>query len=402
MGTKYRVAVYSCSRYNKEDIKKMVFMGFEYLGGIKDLLGSKKRICIKPNLLLPAPPEQAITTHPVFIEAVVELISEYTGRPENILIADSFAPAVPFTKKGMERIYSVTGLEDVSSRTGCRLNYSTEYSTLSYPEGKILKKIEVIKPVIESDIIINLPKFKTHDLTGITGAVKNMFGVVPGFTKVGYHLRFEDITDFASMLLDLTEMVSPAVNIMDGILGIEGDGPGRSGTPRKTGLLMVSDDAMAMDMVMGKLVCLDEDLNPFLVAKKKGKENNYTWDNIKIIGKKLSDVIMEDFELPRTVGQKRLIQNSFASRYIMPFARNSLNPYPYVDHRKCDGCLTCQEVCPRKIVEYDGKRIHIDNSRCIRCFCCSEMCPQGAIEPKYSIIADIILNRMGFGGKKKQ
>ena len=157
MGAEYRVAVYSCSSYEKEDIKELILKGLEYLGGIKGLVGNKKMICIKPNLLLPASPEQAITTHPVFIEAVVELISEYTGKPENILIADSFSPAVPFTKKGMERVYGETGLKDVSRRTGCRLNYSTAYSTLSYPEGKILKKIEVIRPVTDSDIIINIP-----------------------------------------------------------------------------------------------------------------------------------------------------------------------------------------------------------------------------------------------------
>jgi uncharacterized protein (DUF362 family)/ferredoxin len=402
MAAKYRVAVYSCKSYKKEAIKEIILKGFDCLGGIKGFLDDKKNICIKPNLLLPVTPEQAVTTHPVFAEAVVELISEYTGRPENILIADSSAPAVPFTKKGIERTYGETGLLEVSRRTGCRLNYSTEYSTLSNPEGRLLKKIEVIKPVIDSDIIISLPKFKTHDLTGITGAVKNMFGVVPGFTKVGYHLRFEDIADFATMLLDLAELVRPAVNIMDGILGIEGEGPGRSGTPRRIGLIMVSDAAMAMDMVMGKLVRLDEDLNPFMEVVKKDKKNTYTWDNIEIMGEKLSDVIMEDFVLPRTVGQKRLIENSFVSRYIMPFARNALNPYPYVDPAKCDGCLTCVEVCPHKIMEYDGKNINIDHSRCIRCFCCSEMCAQGAIEPKYSLIADLILNRLGFGGKKKQ
>jgi uncharacterized protein (DUF362 family)/Pyruvate/2-oxoacid:ferredoxin oxidoreductase delta subunit len=349
---------------------------------------------------MPATPEQAITTHPVFIEAVIESIIGITGKPSDILIADSFSPVVPFTEKGIYKVYGETGLKDISKRTGCRLSYSTEYSTVSNPEGKFLKKIEIIKPVLESDLVINLPKFKTHDLTGVTGAVKNMFGVVPGFTKVGYHLRYEELADFAGMLIDLSTLVKPALNIMDGILGIEGDGPGRSGTPRKMGLIMVSGDALAMDKVMGRIAGLDEDLNPFLEVIKYSSNNNYSWDNIEILGEKLEDAIIDDFNLPRTVGQKRLVENNFASKYILPLVRNALNPYPYADPAKCDGCMTCQDVCPKKIIKYNGKKVIVDNTQCIRCFCCSEMCPQGALEPRYSIIADMILNRLGFGGKK--
>ena len=401
MKDKHRVFIYRCREYDKESIRNIIGSCLDGLELIKDRLTGAGSICIKPNLLMPASPEQAITTHPLFIEAVIESIVSITGRPRDILLADSFSPAVPFTEKGMHRVYKETGLKDIAKRTGCRLSYSTEYSTVSNPQGKFLKKIEIIKPILESDLIINLPKFKTHDLTGITGAVKNMFGVVPGFTKVGYHLRYEELADFAGMLIDLSILVKPALNIIDGILGMEGDGPGRSGTPRKMGLVMVSEDALAMDKVMGRIAGLDEDLNPFMEAMNEGRDNDHAWDNMEIIGEKLEDVIIDDFSLPRTVGQKRLVENIFASRYIMPLVRNALNPYPYADPVKCDGCMTCQEVCPKKIIKYDGKKMMVDKSQCIRCFCCAEMCPQGAIEPKYSFIADMILNRLGFGGKKK-
>ncbi len=401
MKNKYSLAIQGCKEYRKDEIKQVLQRCFSLIGGLEKFIEKGKSICIKPNILMPSSPGQAIITHPVFIEAVVELILERTGEPENIVVADSFSPVVPFTKKGIDKVYKETGIDEISKRTGCRLNYSTEYTTLSNPKGKFLKKIEVIQSVIESDIIINLPKFKTHGLTGITGAVKNMFGVVPGFTKVGYHLRFEDLIDFAGMLLDLVGLVKPALNIMDGILGLEGDGPGRSGTPRKIGLVVVSDDAMAMDMVIGKLSGLAEELNPFLEAYNKRQENGFDWDDVMIMGKDLQKTIIDGFELPRTVGQKKLIQNSFISRHIMPFARNALNPYPGVDSQKCDGCMTCKDICPRKIIEYNGRKVIVDRAKCIRCFCCSEMCPKGALEPRYSFIADFTLNRMGFGGKKK-
>jgi uncharacterized protein (DUF362 family)/NAD-dependent dihydropyrimidine dehydrogenase PreA subunit len=396
-----RISIHRCAEYDKGSIKRILGLSFDGLGGIRDILSDAGSICIKPNLLLPAPPEQAIITHPVFVEAVVELVSEITGRPQDILIADSFSPAVPYTEKGIRRMYAESGLADMAERTGCRLNYSTEYSTVSNPEGIFLKKIEVIKPILESDIIINLPKFKTHNLTGITGAVKNMFGAVPGFTKVGYHLRYERLADFAGMLIDLCSLVKPILNIMDGILGMEGDGPGRSGTPRQIGLIMVSQNALVMDKVMGRIAGLDEDLNPFLEALRENGVSDYDWDRIKIMGEKLEDVVIDDFILPRTAGQKRLVENKFASRYIVPFVRNALNPYPYADPARCDGCMTCQEVCPVRVINCDGKKVDIDRSRCIRCFCCAEMCPRGAIEPRYSFAADMILNRLGFGGKKK-
>jgi uncharacterized protein (DUF362 family)/Pyruvate/2-oxoacid:ferredoxin oxidoreductase delta subunit len=401
MEDSFRISIHRCARYDRRSIKRAIGQSLDIIGGIRDILPDAGSICIKPNLLLAAPPEQAITTHPVFVEAVVELVSEITGRPRDIVIADSFSPAVPYTEKGLRRMYAESGLADMAERTGCRLNYSTEYSTVSNPEGMFLKKIEVIKPILESDIIINLPKFKTHNLTGITGAVKNMFGAVPGFTKVGYHLRYEKLADFAGMLIDLCSLVKPALNIMDGILGMEGDGPGRSGTPRQIGLILVSQDALVMDKVMGRIAGLDEDLNPFMEALKENGVSGYDWDKIKIMGEKLEDVILDDFILPRTAGQKRLVENRFASKYIVPFVRNALNPYPYADPPGCDGCLTCQQVCPVKAVNYDGKKVDIDRSKCIRCFCCAEMCPRGAIEPRYSFAADMILNRLGFGGKKK-
>ena len=142
MKDKYRIFIYKCPEYDKESIKNILDGCLNDLEGIKDKLAKAKNILIKPNLLMPASPEQAITTHPVFIEAVIESVASMTGRPRDILMADSFSPVVPFTEKGIHRVYEETGLKDISKRTGCRLSYSTEYSTVSNPEGKFLKQIE--------------------------------------------------------------------------------------------------------------------------------------------------------------------------------------------------------------------------------------------------------------------
>jgi len=401
MKNKYRVAISSCESYKKDDLKYVISEGLDRLGGIGKYINKNQKICIKPNLLLPAAPGTGITTHPVFIETVIELIANHTGKPENIIIADSSSPAVPFTRSGIEKVYRETGLFDIAGRTGCSLNLSTDYSSISNKKGILLKKIEVINTVQDCQVIVNLPKFKTHNLTTITGAVKNMFGVVPGFTKVGYHLRFDEITDFTGMLLDLIMLIKPTINIMDGILGLEGDGPGRSGIPRNTGIVMISDDPIAMDLVMGKIMNVDEEYNPFIKIARGRGIRSAEWENIEITGAVLDEFIIRDFKLPKSAGQERLVENRFISTHMIPWVRSSLNPYPYTDMTKCNNCGTCQEVCPRKAVICTERKIVFDYSNCIRCFCCSEMCPEGAIGIKYSFLGNLILNRLGWAGRRK-
>ena len=281
------------------------------------------------------------------------------------------------------------------------MNYATDYSQVSNKKGKLLKKIDIINIVRDCQVIINLPKFKTHNLTTITGAVKNMFGIVPGFTKVGYHLRFDEINVFTGMLLDLVALVRPTLNIMDGILGMEGDGPGRSGTPRNTGIVMISDDPVAMDLIMGHIMNISEEQNPFVkIARKRGLSSAYL-ENIEMVGAEIGELIIRDYKLPKSAGQERLIENKFINKYIIPRIRTYLNPYPYVDMNKCTSCKTCQKVCPQKVVTCTESNVKFDYSNCIRCFCCSEMCPEGAIDIKYSLLGNLIMNRFGLAGIKK-
>jgi uncharacterized protein (DUF362 family)/Pyruvate/2-oxoacid:ferredoxin oxidoreductase delta subunit len=398
---KNKIFVSRCENYKKDDVKSIILEGLNKLGGPGKFINNKQKICVKPNLLLPASPDKGITTHPVFIEAVIDVLAEYTGKPDNIVIADSFAPGVPFTRSGIEKIYGETGLLGIAERTGCRLNFSTDYSRVSNRKGRLLKKIDIINVVRDCQVIINLPKFKTHNLTTITGAIKNMFGVVPGFTKVGYHLRFDDINNFTGMLLDLVTLIKPTLNIMDGILGIEGDGPGRSGTPRNIGLVMISDDPVTMDLIMGHIMNVDEEHNPFIkIARERGLRSAF-WENIEMMGTRIDELIITDYKLPKSVGQEKLIENRFISKYIIPRIRTYLNPYPYADMNKCSNCLTCQKVCPQKAVICTESNVKFDYSNCIRCFCCSEMCPEGAIDIKYSFLGNLIMNRFGLAGVRK-
>jgi ferredoxin len=277
-----------------------------------------------------------------------------------------------------------------------------EYSSLSLKEGKVIKKIEVINPILDADIVINLPKFKTHNLTVITGAVKNMFGVVPGFLKLGYHTRFNKVEKFSDMLVDLAMLIKPEISIMDGILGIEGEGPGMSGSPRKVGLVLASESPVSLDVVMAQIMGIEEELCPTIVAARNRKIEGADSGDIKLLGEELDGVIISDFKLPKNVGRVELVKDGFVSNYILPFLRNSLNPYPAVNRDRCSLCKTCIKVCPENSIFIKGDKIEFNYKKCIRCFCCSEMCPEGAIEIKYSLLGNFILNKLGWAGKVKK
>ena len=399
MKNKPKVSVVRCESYDKKVLSDAIGRCTDMIGGLSKFIKPGSNIVIKPNLLSAALPENAVTTHPVFVETVIEKISEITGSSENITIVDSPGAGIPYTKNNLKKVYEKTGLADISKKAGCKLNYNTEYSSLSFKGGKVIKKFEVINPVLGADIIINLPKFKTHDLTVITGAVKNIFGVVPGFLKPGYHARFNRVEDFSDMLVDLVMLVKPGLTIMDGILGIEGDGPGMSGTPRKIGLILASENPFSVDTVMAKIIGIGEELCPTLAAAKNRGIKGSAIGDIELLGEKLDEVALSNFILPKNAGREELIKNNFARNYILPFIRNSLNPYPYVNKNKCTLCETCVKVCPPKSVFIKNNSIKFDYKKCIRCFCCSEMCPEGAIVLEYSLLGNFILNKLSWAGK---
>lgn len=398
-----KVSIVKCSNYDKKTLAEAIKRSVNLLGGFQKFLNPQSKILIKPNLLLAAEPGRAITTHPLFVEAVIENIKAITGKSKNITIADSSGPVETYDRKGMEKVYKVTGMMSVAEKTGCKLNYSTEYKILSNEKGYALKRVEVIKPVAEADVIINLPKFKTHNLVVFTGAVKNMFGIIPGFTKVGYHLRFDDFKSFTEMLLDIAFFIKPALNIMDGITGIEGEGPGRSGTVRNIGLVLASEDPVSMDVIISKIMKIKNDLNPMLKVLSNRGIKLYDDKSIKVLGEELSRVIINDFRLPGNINREKLITNKLIDAYITPVVRNLLNPYMYMNHDKCNLCMTCRDICPRNSITVVDNKIKFEHKSCIRCFCCSEMCPQGAIGIGYTHLGRFILNRIkksGQTGKK--
>ena len=388
-----KVVITKCKDYKKKEVRKKIEDGLNLIGGLQKYLGTAKKILLKPNLLSATEPDKAVTTHPVFIESIIELIKKSRGDSVSITIADSPGVSNPHTVESLEKIYEECGLNYLGKIPGVHLSLDEESIPASFREGRVFKHLDVIKPVMEADIIINLPKFKTHSLTRITGAVKNMYGIIHGRTKTVLHTKFMDLEKFNDMLIDVFLFKKPVLNIMDGITGIEGEGPGASGIVRKTGIIIISTDGIAMDHIVASIMGFDSDNIPLMRRASERGFISSDLDAIEIPGGKIKDFVIPGFKLPKNTPVDMISKNKFLKTYILPFIRNTLSSSPYQNMENCNMCELCIDICPEKAIARNDEKLVFDYKKCIRCYCCSEMCPYGGIDLKYTKIGNFILNK---------
>jgi len=259
---------------------------------------------------------------------------------------------------------------------------------VSFPQGKLMKQIDVINPITQADAVFNLCKMKTHLYMHVTGAVKNHFGIIPGLSKVGFHAKLFNKERFADMLLDLSLYVAPRLTIMDAVLAMEGEGPGASGTPRHVGLLLASTSDLALDVVAGEIMGLPPEHNPVLMAAKRREVSPYKIEDVNVIGEELSGLKISDYKFPSTVkGFSKTVEKSPVIRNLL---KSALTKYPVAAKERCLGCGMCAAACPQKMITMitqKGKKIaDINLKDCIRCYCCHELCPHKAIDIKSKFI----------------
>lgn len=387
------VAIQKCGTYDKEELSQKIEKCVSLAGGFEKYISVAKKILLKPNLLSPSAPASAVTTHPVFVESVIDIIKKIAGSSIEITIADSPGVATPHTKRDLSKLYEITGFKYFLNIPGVTLNFDTGYSTVSFKDGKVLKQLDIIKPVLEADLIINLPKFKTHSLTRFTGSVKNMYGIIHGRTKTLLHTKFMDIHKFNDMLLDIYLFKKPVLNIMDGILGMEGEGPGMSGKARETGLILASTNGIALDNVVSIIMGFKENQIPLISCARERNLPGFEFKNIEISGERIEEVIIKNFILPKHTNIDRITKNRFINTYIFPFIRNTLSLSPYQNKIKCDLCGTCRDICPENAIIIESKKLKLDYKKCVRCYCCSEMCPNAAMDLEYSFLGNLIFGR---------
>ena len=368
-----RVSVIGCNDYLTSNLNEAVKRHFEELPELEQYIKTGTKVLLKPNLLMKRRPEDATTTHPEFVAAIAR---ECIKRGATVILADS--PGGPYTKGQLKSIYNASGMEEAANNTGFELNYDIGYKPMENPNGKICKSFNVINPVFDCDIVISVAKLKTHAMTTYSGAVKNIFGVIPGLMKPEFHFRFPVMQNFGDMLVDLCECVKPAITFIDGVVGMEGNGPS-GGKARQLGVTIASTNIYAADFVATHIIGMNEtDALTQSCAIKRGLSPK-SIKEIEIVGDDLDKYKVNNFIMPDSYSEERFFGlPAFLKKPLLKFA----SPKPFIHPTECIGCGKCAESCPAKTIDIKNKKAVIDYSKCIKCFCCQEMCPVKAIEIK--------------------
>jgi len=367
-----KVVLKECKQYDVDAIIMKVIDALNQLQFDFSKLYNAK-VAIKPNLLTSASPESAVVTHPAIFKAIVRIVKQHGGVP--ILVE---SPAI----QSLQRVMKKTGYDAIVTEEDVLVADTSDCMIIHNDNAHHFKRFEVPKILAECDLLINLPKFKTHALTHITCAVKNLFGTIHGMKKSQWHIKAKTKDEFAQMLLDLYEayttdnsLPKTIVNIVDAITIMEGDGPGPSGKPAFLGVIGASYNAIAVDYALSQLTGYAiENIQTITMGFKRGLCS--TPDKIEIIK---DSGISTGYKAipPKDAGSTKIL----AIPLINKLLKNIMIAKPVPDAEKCTLCYQCKQICPVKAISNssDGKVPHYDYAVCIRCYCCMEICPESAI-----------------------
>ncbi|MDT8442233.1 MAG: DUF362 domain-containing protein [Desulfuromonadales bacterium] len=375
-----RVSLQSLRDYNPDRVKTALQNLLEPFGGIATFVKPGQRVLIKPNMLAGKAPEKAVTTHPEIVRQTILLAQAAGG---TVSVGDSPGLGRP------REVARKCGILQVIEETGATFAPFAESVPVHSPSG-MFHQLEIARDALDAEVIINLPKLKTHQMIGYTGAVKNLFGLVVGMRKARLHLQAgSDKAFFALMLLDLAEYCQPALSIMDAVIGMEGDGPG-SGEPVRLGAVLASPQPLALDTVATAMVNLPEQrVWTQRMARQQGLPG-VDLSEIELCGTPLAELRHESFRPARSADV-----NFGLPAPLNNLLRHSLSAQPEITG-KCRRCGHCVSHCPPQAMRLTEQGVDIDARRCIRCFCCQELCPDNAIVTRQGLL--LRLTEL-FGGK---
>ena len=368
-----------CPDYEPERVRAALEAVIEASGGL-GWVKPGMRVGIKLNLCAAKKPEAAATTHPVLAAELTKLLAE---RGAEVVLGDS--PGGPFAAPLMRRLYEATGLR-LCREAGGVLNEDFGYSEAEFPEGKSLRRFAYVDWMRSCDEIVNFCKLKSHGMMGMTAAVKNLYGAIPGTHKSEYHFRHEDPMDFADMLVDLNEYIRPRLCLCDAVEIMEGNGP-TMGTPRKLGLVLACRDPYRLDRLCAALLGVKEKEIPYLEAARRRGLLSPEEPEIAALA---APYALRDFRRSGATaswfarseedrGLRKLLKQGM---YVVFRSRPAAG-------RECTGCGKCARDCPASAITVRGGRARIDRKACIRCFCCQEFCPTGAMKARRSLPAKL-------------
>lgn len=369
-----RVTVHRCASYAQPDVDSALARCLADLGGLSAYVKPGMRVALKCNLLLPMRPEQGGTTHPALVTSLIRAIQKIGATP---FIIDS--PGGPYNKAMLRTVYQTTGMHAASRETGVELNYDTSAVETASPSALWLKRMRILRPLADADAVIDLPKLKTHGFMLYTGAVKNMFGAIPGTEKAEYHLRMKAPEDFRKAMVDICETVNPVLTVMDAVEAMEGNGPS-AGTVKNANMLIASPSPYALDLGAAWLAALPiERIYTIREAAERGLAPDdparLTWlgDEPKSLRVKLALPASQSLGILR-----RFIQSRTLGTW--------MQPRPVINTKKCVGCGICASNCPPKTIDLSSGKASIGFDNCIRCYCCQELCPEKAIDIRRSAV----------------
>ena len=350
------------AEYESASLRGIVSEMFDSMG--PDWISAGTRVLIKPNLLLPAPPDKAIATHPMICRAVAEYM---LAKGAQVQVSDS--PGIGSFRK----VLAETGYQEALE--GLDVTLAPFEHSIEVDVGEPFGRIPIAREAFEADRVINLAKLKTHAQMFLTLGVKNIFGCIVGLRKPEWHMRAGvDRRLFARLLVQIYQAVAPDFTLVDGILALEGQGPGKGGQPRQLGLLIGGANGFAVD----KTVCTLLGLAPGeLLTNSEACGLGFFDGQVHVNG----DIhIVNDFVFPElnslSMGPEPL--NRFVRRYVIQ--------KPVVDQKKCKLCGECWKICPAKAVIHDVRGVRFDYERCIRCYCCIEACLHAAVRAKEPVL----------------
>lgn len=377
------VSIVKCEDYDEEKVLSALRQAIDLIGGIQVFVSKGSRVLLKPNLLYGKSPEKAVTTHPSIVRGMIQIVREGGGIP---FIGDS--PSIGSLARAAEK----AGLKAVADEMKCPL---VEFNRPVLPlkgEGKIFKHLEIDQAILDADVVVNLPKWKTHTQMVLTLGVKNLFGCVPGPRKPLWHLRAgESRKVFAQILLDVYRIVQPSLTVLDGVVGMEGNGPG-SGDPTSLGLILASNHALSIDLVMCDLLGIPRKSIP---TNQVALEDGMTTGSIEVVGESIETSKISGFKLPPGFGVTWNLPG-----FMRKVLKNALTSKPWIDDQLCEDCGRCAEICPPKALKKTEKGLAFDYGDCIRCFCCQEVCSSGAISIKPGWALKLVSRRSRVEGGK--
>ena len=365
------VSLRQVADYDPDRVLAALRSCLEPLGGMQAFVRPGQRVLLKPNLLGGFAVERAVTTHPSVVRAAVRLAQEAGGR---VFVGDS--PSLGH----LSGVARAAGLAPVLEETGAQLLDFSEPHDFDVPTSRVAPRLTLAKALLEADVVISLPKLKTHAQMTLTGALKNQYGCIPGTLKSQWHFRLQKPEWLASLILDVNRVARPALAIMDAVIAMEGHGP-TSGRPRRLGALLASPDLAALDTLACHLIGLDPMRVPLLVAAREQAYGQTDLQQIHVVGDDWQSVRQADFEnVQQPADVLRLVP---LPKPALAWLRRQWTLRPQIIDGRCTHCGICEKGCPVKPAAIHpqaapGQRL--DDARCIRCYCCHEFCPSHGIE----------------------